>query len=77
MYIFFSPQVMVTLGEAGKPEELLEYWRRLVCVQGIDGLDIRPETFYLALRTAVKIKAWDEVEAIIGMMQVWISRSKL
>lgn len=69
--------MMVTLGEAGKPEELLEYWRRLVCVQGIDGLGIRPETFYLALRTAVKIKAWDEVEAIIGMMQVWISTSKL
>ncbi|CAM9911319.1 unnamed protein product, partial [Ectocarpus fasciculatus] len=65
----FFVNVMVILGEAGKPEELLEYWRRLVCVQGIDGLGIRPETYYLALRTAVKIKAWDEVEAIIGMMQ--------
>ncbi|CAM9109607.1 unnamed protein product [Ectocarpus sp. 6 AP-2014] len=65
----FFVNVMVTLGEAGKPEEFLEYWRQLVCVQGIDGLGIRPETFYLALRTAVKMKAWDEVEAIIGMMQ--------
>lgn len=63
-------QVMVTLGDAGKSEEVLEYWRQLVCMQGIGGVRIRPETFFLAMRHAVKVKAWDEVETIIGMMQV-------
>lgn len=61
---------MVTLGEANKPEEVLEYWRQLVCVQGVGGVDIRPETFFLTLRSAAKMNAWDEVECIIGMMQV-------
>lgn len=63
-------QVMVTLGEAGKSEELLDFWRQLVCLQGIEGVSIRPDTFFLAMRHAVKVKAWDEVEAIIGMLQV-------
>ncbi|CAN0008514.1 unnamed protein product, partial [Scytosiphon promiscuus] len=56
----FFVNVMVTLGEAGKSEEVLEFWRQLVCLQGIEGVSIRPETFYLAMRHAVKVKAWDE-----------------
>lgn len=65
---------MVTLGEAGRSEEVLEYWRQLVCVQGMSGVDIRPDTYFLTLRNAVKVKAWDEVESIIGMMQVCAHR---
>ncbi|CAM9666424.1 unnamed protein product, partial [Hapterophycus canaliculatus] len=65
----FFVNVMVTLGEAGKSDEVLDVWRQLVCLQGIEGVTIRPETFFLAMRHAVKVKAWDEVEAIIGMIQ--------
>lgn len=61
---------MTTLSGAKRSEEVLEYWRQLVCVRGVGGLEIRPETFFLTLRSAVKVKAWDEVEAILGMMQV-------
>lgn len=63
-------QVMGTLATASRSKELLDYWRQLVCMRGVGGLDIKPETFFLALRSAVKVKAWDEVEAILGMMQV-------
>ncbi|CAM9917635.1 unnamed protein product [Pylaiella littoralis] len=65
----FFVSVMVALSVANRSEELLEHWRQLVCVRGVGGLEIKPETFFLALRSAVKIKAWDEVEAILGMMQ--------
>lgn len=65
-----SFQVMVTLSEAERSEEVLEYWRQLVCLQGVSGVDIKPETFFLSLRNAAKANLWDEVEAIIGMMQV-------
>jgi len=63
---------MVTLSEAERSEEVLEYWRQLVCLQGVSGVDIKPETFFLSLRNAAKANLWDEVEAIIGMMQVFI-----
>lgn len=61
---------MVILNEAARPLEVLEYWRQLVCLQGMGSMRIRPEAFFLALRNAATVKAWDEVEVIIDLMQV-------
>lgn len=64
---------MVPLKEAGRHEEVLAYWRQLVCVNGLGGVKIHPETVILALRSAVKIRAWDEIEVILDLMQVKMS----
>lgn len=61
---------MLTLAEAGRPEEVLVLWRQLVCVQGLGGVDIKPETYVLTLKSAAKLRAWEEVETILGMMEV-------
>lgn len=63
----------MTLSEAERSEEVLEYWRQLVCLQGVGGVDIKPETFFLSLRNAAKANLWEEVETIIGMMQVCVA----
>ena len=41
-----------------------------MCVNGLGDLEIAPETFILALRSAARIRAWDEIEVILKMMQV-------
>lgn len=65
----FFVNVMVTLAEAGRPAEVLVLWRQLVCVQGVGSVDIKPETYVLTLRSATKLRAWEEVGAILGMME--------
>lgn len=68
--VVMASQAMLTLAEAGRPEEVLVLWRQLVCVQGLGGVDIKPETYVLTLRSATKLRAWEEVETILGMMEV-------
>lgn len=63
-------QVMLALRDADRHDEVMVYWRQLVCVNGIGDLEIAQETFVLALRAAARVCAWDEIEVILGMMQV-------
>ena len=52
------------------PEESLEYWRQLVCVNGVNGLKISSHTFNLAMKATTKMDNLEEAEAILEMMQV-------
>ncbi|CAM9809097.1 unnamed protein product [Ascophyllum nodosum] len=51
------------------PEESLEYWRQLVCVNGVNGLKISSHTFNLAMKATTKMDNLEEAEAILEMMQ--------
>ena len=61
--------MMVVLLEDGRAHECLEYWRQLVCVNGLNGLEISRETYNFAIKAAAEVD-WDEMEAVVGMMQV-------
>lgn len=61
---------MVMLLKDGKPEECLEYWRQLVCVNGLNGADITLETYNFALKCTMTVGNLEEMEAVVDMMQV-------
>lgn len=63
-------QMMLAHSKAGLYEESLDYWRQLVCVDGIGEVKIHIETYHCALKSAVAVCQWDEVEAILDMMKV-------
>lgn len=52
------------------PEECLDYWRQLVCVNGVNGTKISPNTFNIALKASAMLNNLEEAEVIIDMMQV-------
>eukprot|EP00904_Undaria_pinnatifida_P006951 jgi/Undpi1/3386/HiC_scaffold_15.g06759.m1 len=61
-------KMMVVLLEDGRAHECLEYWRQLVCVNGLNGLEISRETYNFTIKAAAEVD-WDEMEAVVGMMQ--------
>lgn len=63
-------QMMVMLLKEGRAEEALEYWRQLVCVNGLNEMRITPETYNLAIKCAAWAGNVDEMEAVIDMMEV-------
>ncbi|CAN0002841.1 unnamed protein product, partial [Hapterophycus canaliculatus] len=63
-------KMMVMLMKDGKPEKCLEYWRQLVCVHGLNGADISLETYNFALKCTMAVGDLEEMEAVVGMMEV-------
>ncbi|CAM9775006.1 unnamed protein product, partial [Laminaria digitata] len=62
--------MMLAHAKADLYEESLDYWRQLVCFDGIGEVKIHIETYHCALKSAVVVCQWDEVEAILDMMKV-------
>jgi len=62
--------MMVMLQKDGRAEEALEYWRQLVCVNGLNEMQITPETYNLAVKCAAWAGNLDEMEAVVEMMEV-------
>lgn len=62
---------MVVLLKDGQPDESLDYWRRLVCVNGLNGVAIAPETYNLAIKCATRAGNLEEMEAVVDMMEVF------
>lgn len=69
--------MMLMLMKDGNPEECLEYWRQLVCVQGLNGVDISLETYNFAVKCTMALGNLDEMEAVVDMMQVCMYGSRL
>ena len=63
-------QMMVMLLKEGRAEEALVYWRQLVCVNGLNEMQITPETYNLAIKCASFAVNIDEMEAVVAMMEV-------
>ena len=63
-------KMMLAHAKANLYEESLDYWRQLVCVDGLGEVKIHIETYHCALKSAVVVCQWDEVEAILDMMKV-------
>ncbi|CBJ29283.1 conserved unknown protein [Ectocarpus siliculosus] len=61
--------VMVALRNACQHEECLACWRELVLLDGLGDVKLNGKTYNLALTSAVKMERWDEMEAILDMMQ--------
>lgn len=66
---------MVCLLIAGRADEALGYWRQLVCINGLNGVDISQETYNLAVKSAAKAGALEEMDTVLEMMQVVLSNS--
>ena len=66
----FDAQVMVAFRNAERNHDCLSCWRELVLLNGLGDVVINDKTYNLALRVAVKIQQWDEMEVILDMMQV-------
>lgn len=62
--------MMVAHSKCNRQEECLEYWRQLVCVDGIGDVRINLETYHCAIKSAIVMCKWDEVGAILDMMKV-------
>lgn len=62
--------MMVLLIKNGQPEDSLDYWRQLVCVHGLNGMAITPETYNLAIKCATRADNLEEMEAVVNMMEV-------
>eukprot|EP00752_Nemacystus_decipiens_P008840 g7889.t1 len=62
-------KMMVLHLKDGEPEESLDYWRRLVCVHGLNGVSITPETYNLAIKCATRAGNLEEMEAVVEMME--------
>ena len=62
--------MMVVLLEHGRVDECLEYWRQLVCVKGINGVEISPETYNFAIKCTASTFDLDEMEVVVEMMHV-------
>lgn len=62
--------MMVAHSKCNKHEECLEYWRQLVCVDGIGDVRINLETYHCAIKSAIVMCKWDEMGAILDMMKV-------
>lgn len=62
-------KMMVVLLAHGRVDECLEYWRQLVCVKGINGVQISPETYNFAIKCTASTFDLDEMEVVVGMMQ--------
>ena len=62
--------MMVAFSKSDRHEECLEYWRQLVCVNGIGDVRINLETYHCAIKSAVVMCQWDEVGAILDVMKV-------
>lgn len=65
-----TKQMMLAHSKADLHEESLGYWRLLVCLDGVGQVAIDPSTCESALKSAVVINQWDEVEAIADMLKV-------
>ncbi|CAM9808957.1 unnamed protein product [Ascophyllum nodosum] len=61
--------VMVAFRNAERNHDCLSCWRELVLLNGLGDVVINDKTYNLALRVAVKIQQWDEMEVILDMMQ--------
>lgn len=70
--IVLTPQVMVCLLMTDRADEALGYWRQLVCINGLNGVDISQETYNLAIKSAAKAGALEEMDTVLGMMQVMV-----
>lgn len=62
--------MMVLLIKDGRPDESLEYWRQLVCVNGLNDMAITPATYNLAIKCATSANNLAEMEAVVEMMEV-------
>lgn len=71
--------MMVVLMKDGRTEECLEYWRQLVCVNGLNSVVIHPETYNFAIKCTATVGNLGEMEAVLAMMEVrvclWVSVS--
>lgn len=65
--------MMVMLMKHGRAEECLKYWRQLVCVNGLNGVVINPETYNFAIKCTCAVDNLDEMEAVLEMMEVCVS----
>lgn len=65
-------QMMVMLMKDGRTEECLAYWRQLVCINGLNGVAIRPETYNFAIKCTSTVSNLDEMEAVLAMMEVCV-----
>lgn len=63
-------QMMLAHSKADLHEESLNYWRQLVCVDGVGKVRIDPATCENAMKSAVACNQWDEVETIAKMLKV-------
>lgn len=61
---------MVLLLKDGHADESLDYWRQLVCVNGLNDVAISPETYNLAIKCATRADDLEEMEAVVEMMEV-------
>lgn len=66
----WTAQMMSLLLKKGLPHESLEYWRRLVCVDGLNGMVISPKTYNLAIKCSAMADNLEEMEAVVAMMEV-------
>ncbi|CAM9868730.1 unnamed protein product [Pylaiella littoralis] len=62
-------KMMVMLMKHGRAEECLKYWRQLVCVNGLNGVVINPETYNFAIKCTCAVDNLDEMEAVLEMME--------
>ena len=62
--------MMVVLLQHGRLDECLEYWRQLVCIRGVNGVEISPETYNFAIKCTASTSDLDEMEVVVGMMHV-------
>ena len=62
--------MMLAHSKADLHEESMDYWRQLVCLDGVGLVEIDPPTCESALKSAVVSNQWDEVETIADMLKV-------
>eukprot|EP00903_Cladosiphon_okamuranus_P014057 g13065.t2 len=62
-------KMMLLLMKEGRPDDSLDYWRRLVCVNGLNGVAISHKTYNLAIKCATRAGNLEELEAVVEMME--------
>lgn len=69
-FVRASVKVMVALRNADRHDECLECWRELVLLDGLGDVKVNDKTYNLALRSTAKAGRWEEMGAVLDMMQV-------
>lgn len=66
--------MMLACYRGSRCAEALAYWRQLLVQDGVGEINIRPETYQLPFKAALAINDWDEMEAILDLMEVSANR---
>lgn len=70
LHVTHRDQMMSVYYKAQQTDSALAYWRTLVTLDGIDGVEIQIQSYLLALEMVLFDAQWDEFRAILDLMHV-------